>query len=428
MGTHTCLIDGYGPLPLEEPRTVAEVGDLVRAAAGKQQAVYPLGGRTMLGLGAPPAKMGIAVDVRGLAEVIDYPARDMTITVQAGISIRRLQDILAAENQRLPIDVPLAERATLGGILAANVSGPRRYGYGTLRDYVLGISAVNDQGREIKAGGRVVKNVAGYDLCKLFIGSLGTLGILTQATLKLRPRAEEHALISLACAGDSPERLLEVLHGSRTRPVCVDVLNESAARQIYDAGRVAAPATPWVIVVGYEGNGDAVKWQIAQLVRELRDAGRTDCKSVLQQGLDVRLGSTAAGLWRALAEFPACRTGDDGLTFKGVLLPGATAAFCREAGALTPQLSLQAHAGNGIVLGHAGPGLTQGQGEALVQRLRDLAASYRGHVTVLDCPAAWKQSISVWGPPPNDAWLMRQVKEELDPRRLFNPGRFVDGI
>src|SRR5205823_2725889 len=146
------------------PQSIPEVNETVRKAAAADQAVFPLGGRTKLDLGLPPTRQGIGVDLRNLNQVIDYPARDMTITVQAGITMAKLQGTLAVENQRLPIDVPLAEQATLGGTIATNVSGPRRYGFGTLRDYVIGISVINAEGQEIKAGGRVVKNVAGYDL------------------------------------------------------------------------------------------------------------------------------------------------------------------------------------------------------------------------------------------------------------------------
>src|SRR5260370_16134516 len=215
MDERCCLIDGFGPVLVMAPASVAELAEQVRAAAAGGKAIYPLGGRTMLGMGGSPTKSGLAIDVRDLNQVIDYPARDMTITVQAGITMAGLQAILAPENQRLPIDVPCAEQATLGGILATNASGPRRFGYGTLRDYVLGISAVNDEGQEIKAGGRVVKNVAGYDLCKLFIGSVGTLRVITQVTLKLRPLAEENALIALACH----EERLEHYHPDLTGPI-----------------------------------------------------------------------------------------------------------------------------------------------------------------------------------------------------------------
>ena len=152
--------------------------------------------------------------------MIDYPARDMTITVQAGITLGRLQDLLAAENQRLPIDVPRADRATLGGGLAVNVSGPRRFGCGTLRDYVIGISIVNDEGQEIKAGGRVVKNVAGYDLCKLHVGALGTLGVITPGDAQAAAAAGRAGLADAsACAAERLAALLDRLH-RRARGRC----------------------------------------------------------------------------------------------------------------------------------------------------------------------------------------------------------------
>src|SRR5437764_7903752 len=124
----------------------------------------------------------------------------MTVTVQAGITVAKLQETLAAEGQWLPVDVPRPERATLGGAVALNKSGPRRLGYGTLRDYVIGISFVTDDGREVKAGGRVVKNVAGYDLMKLQTGSVGTLGVITQLTLKVRPKPEASVPVTFGVA------------------------------------------------------------------------------------------------------------------------------------------------------------------------------------------------------------------------------------
>src|SRR5579871_5747748 len=176
------------------PETVREIGDAVRRARDSAEAIYPVGGRTLLHVGLAASRQGTIVDLRKLDKVVDYPARDMTVTVQAGITVARLAQVLRSEGQRLPVDVPWAEEATLGGALAVNISGPRRFGWGTFRDYVIGIRMVNDQGEEFKAGGRVVKNVAGYDICKLAIGSLGTLGIITEVTLKVRPLAEDQAL------------------------------------------------------------------------------------------------------------------------------------------------------------------------------------------------------------------------------------------
>ncbi len=418
MSEASCLIDGFGPVPVRRPASAAELGDMVRQAAHDGQAVYPLGGRTMLDFGQPPKKPGSAVDLAELDQVVDYPARDMTITVQAGIRVARLQAILAPENQRLPIDVPWAEQATLGGILACNVSGPRRLGYGTLRDYVLGISAVNDEGQEIKAGGRVVKNVAGYDLCKLLVGSLGTLGIITQATLKLRPLTEEQVLIGLFCEAGQVAELLDLIHGSRTRPVCLDLFNRPAVRLVHEKSGVSLRDSSWMLVAGYEGNPDAIKWQVQQLILEL--GGRV--------ALEAWLGPMARPLWQALVDLPvpAFFAADEGLAFKANLRPGGTAEFCLKAND-AGDVSLQAHAGNGIVRGHVG-GLALERAQVVLKELRARAREFDGTVVVCRCPSPWKETISIWGDPRADTWLMRRVKETLDPRGLFNPGRFVDGI
>jgi glycolate oxidase FAD binding subunit len=412
-----CRIDEIGPLPVQQPQSVAELSAMVRQAVAEEQALFPLGGQTQLGLGLPPARSGVAIDLRHLDGVIDYPARDMTITVQAGIALAKLQQLLAAENQRLPVDVPQPERATLGGALATNTSGPRRYGYGTLRDYVIGISTVNDEGQEVKAGGRVVKNVAGYDFCKLHIGALGTLGIITQVTLKVLPRPEEQALVTLGCDTASVAPVLDLLHGSRTRPVCLDLLNQTAARHLHAAG-ANLPDAPWVVVVGFEDNSTAVAWQVQQLVKEL------PAKQV--RGLEVRANAAADRLWQALVEHR--HRPDVALTFKANVLPRAVAEFCRDTAALSDGLQLQAHAGNGIVLGHATGNLTFDAAQTMLTAVQRAATASQGNVVLLQCPSAWKKTLPVWGSPRGDVWLMRQVKEKLDPRRLFNPGRFVDAL
>ncbi len=414
--TTTCVLDGFGPLPLVRRGSVPDLGALVRQAVASGTALYPVGGQTQISLGAQPTKPGQAVDMRGLDQIIDFPARDMTITVQAGITIQALRAILAKENLRLPIDVPQADLATLGGILAANVSGPRRYGYGTLRDYVIGISALNDEGREFKAGGRVVKNVAGYDLCKLLVGSLGTLGIITQVTLKLRPLAEHHAVITLGCESAQLEAILTCLHDSRTRPVCLDLLNQPAARIVFAQANRMPPDTPWIVLVGYEGNFDAVGWQVQQLVKEVG----TQCR------LQAHVDFTAQPLWDALVEFPAWP--DRQTAFKANMLPSAVAAFCQSVDCEPNRPALRAHAGNGIVLGQWPAGLTLQQAGSMLTSWRERAAKGQGGVIVPACPSEWKSSLSVWGPAPNDAWLMREVKAKFDPKGIFNPGRFVDGI
>jgi glycolate oxidase FAD binding subunit len=412
-----CRIDDVAPMAVLRPSTPSEVGDLVRRAVAEGQALYPVGGGTFLHIGLPPERPGWAVDTRGLAAVIDYPARDMTITVQAGITVAALQRTLAAENQRLPIDVPQPERATLGGALAANVSGPRRYACGTLRDYLIGITTVNDEGQEVKAGGRVVKNVAGYDLCKLHVGALGTLGILTQVTLKLRPLPEAQALVTFGCDAGRLGGLLDLVHQSRTRPVCVDLLNSPAAAAITQDEGLALPEAPWVIAVGFEDSAPAVNYQVRQLLTEVAAAGLW--------GVEARAGSAALTLWKALVELTARPAA---LSFKANLLSGAVADFCRAADELPEGLLLHAQAGSGIVRGHAGGGLTLEAAQAMLKGLTERAVAVGGNLVLPRCPPQWKRRLPVWGVPRGDLGLMRQVKEHLDPRRLFNPGRFAGGI
>src|SRR5262249_4140387 len=231
--------------------------------------LYPIGGRTALDVGLPPIKPGIAVETTALNEVIDYPARDMTVTVRAGITLAKLQETLAAENQWLPLDLPQPRSTTLGGAVALNQSGPHRHGYGTLRDYVIGISFVTDEGVEVKAGGRVVKNVAGYDLMKLQIGALGTLGIVTQLTLKVKPKPESSVAVAFGCDSAALAGVLDSLAVSKARPVAVELLNAEARRAAHVLPSLAAE---WVVVVGFEEKAAAVRWQVSTLLDELKSA------------------------------------------------------------------------------------------------------------------------------------------------------------
>ena len=200
----------------------------------------------------------------------------MTIGVQAGIAISAPGGT-GEGGQWLPIDVALPEKAALGGAIALNESGPRRFGHGTLRDYVIGISFVTDDGVEVKAGGRVVKNVAGYDLMKLQIGAVGTLGVVTQVTLKVKPKPEASAAVVFGCAAESIGPVLDLLHGSKSRPVAVELMNSEAWR----AAGVNPPVdSGWVITVGFEEKSATVKWQFATLFEELKSAPVRDITEV----------------------------------------------------------------------------------------------------------------------------------------------------
>jgi glycolate oxidase FAD binding subunit len=411
--------DGLATYPISDPSSVAELSELVRHAAASKQAIYPFGGQTMLDIGLIPVKPGTAVDLRKLNQVIDYPARDMTITVQAGIAVAQLQDTLRCEKQRLPVDIPLPNLATLGGAIAVNASGSRRFGFGTLRDYVIGISVINDQGQEIKGGGRVVKNVAGYDLMKLYTGSLGTLGVISQVTLKLKPAPEASTLVSLPVAAEQISTVLDALNGSRTRPVCIDLLDPSAAQAIGERIGLPMLAGPsWRLLIGFEDNFKAVGWQIQQLRQELP----MELRSSLEE---CPPGDDERSLWSALTDFTLWP--EALLSFKANLRPSAVPEFCTRAASLTPAPLLQAHAGNGIVLGHIRD-LTVVQASSMLELLGTLAAKTGGNLTVSRCPGTWKTSLPIWGHATGDRILMKAIKEKLDPGGVFNSGRFVDGI
>jgi glycolate oxidase FAD binding subunit len=408
----TFSMDELGTVPVVRPTSIADLKDLVRRTAAAGEAVYPVGGGTMLDWGLPPNKPGTAIDLRGLNRVIDYPARDMTITVEAGITIDALRQVLRAEGQQLPVDVPLPERATIGGAVAANVSGPRRFGHGTLRDYVIGTHIINDRGDEVKGGGRVVKNVAGYDLMKLYTGSFGTLGVISQLTLKVKPLPEAVAAIVWSCSPEVLQPVLKRLTTTATRPTAISVANRAASELL------GTESPHYTLLVAFEEKATAVGWQVSQLGREL--AGELDTYSSEFQG------DLATGLLHKWTDFPL--TSQRGLTFKANLLPAATAAFFRRADALNPRPALVAHAGNGIVYGHLPPETTVEEAKAILENLGRAAAEAAGNVVVMRCPAPWKAVLPVWGAGRSDNVLMRAVKDKLDPHRVFSPGRFVDGI
>lgn len=414
MDSPSLSIDGFGPLPVRRPVSVAELGEIVKAAAAAGQGVYPVGGRTTLDVGLPPIKPGVAVDTTALADVIDYPARDMTITVRAGITLAKLQATLAAENQWLPIDVPHPERATLGGAVVLNTSGPHRFGYGTLRDYVIGISFITDEGAEVKAGGRVVKNVAGYDLMKLQVGAVGTLGVVTQLTLKVKPKPEESVLFTFGCETADLPGVLDLLHASKSRPCAVELLNAAAWRALGNS-----PPGSWVLAVGLEEKAATLEWQRSTLLAELRSAP--------VRGVAEFSGLAAANLWTVLSDFQS--GGDSGLVLRANVRPSRTAEFAAAVADSHREVQIQAHALNGIV--HAlypDLGGSADRAAGLVAPLLNRAADGGGNLVVRRCPAGWKAVLPVWGRPGPDRDLMRHVKRTLDPKTVFNPGRLFGDI
>lgn len=401
------LGDGRCAVAVHRPTTVAELCDAVKAEAAAGGAVYPQGGRTGLDYGLPPARPGAAVDLTGLADVVDYPHADMTITVRAGMTVASLQTVLDGQNQRLLFEVPDADLATIGGALATGVCGPRRLGLGRPRDSIIGVSFVTAEGVEVKGGGRVVKNVAGYDFPKLLTGSLGSLGVITQATLKVRPKPAASALIWLRA--DRPEPLdarVAAFNTSSVRPMAIDLLNPSASMALGEG--VGLKGGSWTLVVGIEDDADSVAWQVDQFRREV--------------GIDFEVirDEAAAPLWSALAAFQVEAAP---LSCSASMRPSRIVAFL--AGLRPDRWSVQAHAGNGVVRMRGLGEWTEEEAVEAVDAARAQAVHDGGNLVVSRCPTAWKPRLRVWGEPRGDWTIGRKVKAALDPHGLMNPGRFA---
>jgi glycolate oxidase FAD binding subunit len=385
---------------------------LTENSSGPKQALMPLGGGTALSFGGPLSKSAAAIDLTRLDRVVDFPARDMTVTVESGIRINRLADLLAVEGQRLPIDIAQADRATLGGAIATNTYGPRRLGFGTFRDYVIGLTAMTADGRVFHSGGRVVKNVAGYDLCKLLVGSLGTLAVITQVTLKLKPKAESSVLVwatfdSLSAREAAVEGLLK----SETRPVAIDTLNAAAARTVQSESQIAIPDNGWTLVVGFEGSKRETDWQVETLRQELCAHGPKSVTEVCE--------SDADRLWKALVEFPTVAAGT---TIQANLRPSQVAEFEEQTSRFG--LATVGRAGDGIVIGRFTDTMkgTNGASE-VVAALADWTRQNGGSLVLLNSDVAALPSLAFRFGHSGATSLMRGLKATFDPAGLLNPGR-----
>ncbi|MGE0374947.1 MAG: FAD-binding oxidoreductase [Planctomycetaceae bacterium] len=392
------------------PKTAAALARFVcENAAGAKRPLVPVGGRTALRQGSPSPADAALVSLSDLTHIIDYPAADMTITLEAGFRVEELQAVLAAQGQRLPIDIPQAHRATIGGAIATNTSGPSRFAHGTFRDYVIGISAVDGHGRLFSSGGRVVKNVAGYDLCKLLVGSLGTLAIITQVTLKLRPVAETRRI--LWATFDAASRIdpaLDRLNNSQTRPAAIEVLCPKAAWNIQREARLDLSVDRFVLAVAYEGTDAETAWQTNRFRNETASVSVDNVQRVGPSDVD--------SLWSALTEHPAAS--DDPLTFQAGVLASRAMEFVARAHAA--DIAVQCHAGNGVIIGHLPDDCTSGsQAASILTPLRALAESGAGSLVILNCDDDWKSSLSLFGSPRPDWPLMQRIKSSLDPHDLL---------
>ena len=396
-------VDGVAPYFVVEPGSTEETSELMRFANDQDLAVAPRGVGTTMTLGNPPRELDLILSTVRMDGVVEHVPGDQVVRVQSGIKLRDLQERLAESSQMLGVNPPEeAEGATVGGIVAANSSGPRRYRYGTVRDLIIGITVVLADGTVAKAGGKVVKNVAGYDLAKLFTGSLGTLGVIAECNFRLHPMPETARTVAVelpdpASAGAASQAILH----AQLVPSAVELYWSGDTRLLTVLiegirSGVEAQAEAASYILGGFGEVRTLSDEEAGTFGPLNPPGNDD-------GVDIKISAPPAELTGVL---------DSTL--------GSTSRL-----GVTP--SITGHAGTGVTY----VGLSGGDEEAragVVEELREIWLRRGGSVVVREASPTFKERVEVWGPVGSRLEVTRRVKEKFDPRGVLNPGRFVGGI
>jgi glycolate oxidase FAD binding subunit len=421
-------IQGITPACVVAPGNLEELAAVMRVAYEQRAAVAPWGGGTQQQIGNPPARIDLLVRTERLNRVLIYEPDDLTISVEAGMTIGALRDAVARHGQMLPIDPPLPARATIGGLLATAADGPRRLGYGTLRELTIGIAVVEASGRISRGGGMVVKNVSGFDMMKLYLGSFGSLAIIASANFKLQPIPR--AAATLLCLFDDPAAAfaaLEALNLTQLTPTAAEYLNSAAlARVLATAGienwsrstadSSSAPAmadSSCVLALRAEGLVAAVERHMADMATLAMRNGAREAKR-LDGGQDT-------ALWGRIADLPQLATlTDDEAVLKLTALPieieraiAQIEALAGRAGATT---IISARAASGVIYARLRP--------IAAEALRSLLPELPGTQWI----ATTLPGVSRWGAPPPGLELMRRIKAEFDPLGMLNQGRFVEGM
>jgi glycolate oxidase FAD binding subunit len=355
-----------------------------------------------------------------LTHLLEHEAPDLTCHVEAGITLAQLQQQLATKGQRLSLDAPNADQATIGGLLATNASGPKRLRYGTARDLVIGLKVIQANGEVAQSGGRVVKNVAGYDLNKLYIGSLGTLGVIVETNFKLHPlpAAERTLLLTYTAATDAMQTVMAIMKSPLT-PSALELIDARAANDMSDFFGFHLPINGYTLAVNFEGSPAAIARQIDETHLLAR-------KHHALLGDDLK-GEEQEHFWEVVREHI-----QGSLTCKVSIPVSQIAAYLQTIEDVCQRHHLEtatiAHAGNGILYIELRPSDALQRLVAAIYELRIKAQEERGNLVVERCPVDLKRRMSVWGEPGGDFPMMQRLKQQFDPQGTFVRGRFLGGL
>ena len=392
------------------PNTPEELASVVAKAAQHRWKMLPSGSGSKLAWGGLVAGVDLLISTARLNRIIEHAIGDLTVTVEAGTRLADLQALLAKAGQFLPIDAAYPQQATIGGIVATADSGSWRQRYGGVRDMLLGLSFVRSDGQLAKAGGRVVKNVAGYDLMKLLTGSYGTLGIMTQLTLRVYPLPETAQTIVLSGEASSIAQVTQTLLNSALTPTAIDLLSPALVDRL-NLGK---------------GTGFAVRFQ--SILPSVNEQASRLGELAQQQGLTcIRLtDAEEVALWQRLAEAMQPSPTSNAITCKIGIQPTEAVNV----------LNMLEQAGDRAVLGrvHVGSGVgylvlpESASSPASLTKMRLHFQNNGGFLSILQAPASLKQQVDVWGYQGNALDLMKTLKHQFDPLHLLSPHRFVGGI
>ena len=399
-------VDGIVPNAVALPSSEAEVAAVLREAAAAQMVVVPWGAGTKQDLGRPLERVDLVLSLEKLNRVVDYVPADMTITVEAGMRFAELQTLTARHGQTVPLDPPRAAGATIGGIVATAASGPRRMAYGGVRDFLLGCRVALPDGRVIKAGGKVVKNVAGYDMPKLLAGSLGTLGVITEVSLKLRPLPADIRTLLFGFAELGPAMAAaEAILNSELLPAAVVVLTPEAARRLEAPGPVS-------LAVALEETAENNVYQADRI-------------SQMLSALVALVGEAESDFWDRLRNYGDRFGADFRMRVNTVISDlGQQLEDClRSPGPVKFEAVAYVPSGTAMLYGFR----NSGEAGAVAQAVQARMAA--GGSAVLESgPVALRRQVDVWGAARSEWKIVEGIRATFDPGRILNRGRFVGRI